>query len=419
VNAENGPTYQTEPRLLFENAMPERLSDMPLNHPVIQAIGNIVNNFFTPGSPNLNTAQLPRWRLALAKMLSGQSIARALGVGDSTSYGIGATNSGVETLVSIQAGSYPTQLAAQLNAAGFPANANGICWGVGANNNNRLTGLGDSRITAGTSWSMYTGASSFALGGQLAQASTNTNALNFAPTVPVDTFRVWYVQSPSAGTIGASVNGGTVTQHSSNGTPAQVKSFTVTAARGMNTLNLTSPLGQTIFINAIEAWDSTAPSIVITNAGWPGAKVSDMSSVNSGAYGYDPLAGALAFAPDLYIVDAGINDWVNNVPVPTYQSQLQTLVTRLLVVADVILVTPAPSDVSQASQATQQAFINAMQAVAAASNVPLVDNWTRWGSHAASVGMYTAGGAGNGLLHPNMIGYADFARSIARVMTAA
>lgn len=366
-----------------------------------------------------NGASLPRFRLALAKTLSGQANTRILVPGDSTSYGVGGSNSGVET--STNAWAYPTQLASLLTAAGIPANANGICFGTSLNGLNRLTsGLGDTRITSGTSWSMYNGGASAALGGNLATANTTTNALNYTPTTPVDTFRVWYVQSSTSGTIGAALNGGTVTTHGTNGTSGgPIKSFTVTGTLGTNTLNLTTTGGNSVFVNAIEAWNSAAPSVGITNAGWPGAKTADISSVTSGAYGYDPLAGAIAFAPDLFVLCIGINDWATGVPVATYQSQLQTLVTAYLTVADVILVTPAPSDASSASQATQQAFVSATAAVAASKNVPLVDNWTRWGPHANNMAMYTTSGLGNGLIHPNMIGYNDFARSIARVLTAA
>ena len=369
------------------------------------------------GVSGTGVSSLPRWRLARSKVLSGQGNARVLCLGESTTFGDGGTNQSPDN-GSLYPYCYPTQLAAMLTALGIPANAHGAAIGNLGSAHTRINGS-DTRFTAGSSWVYANGI--FSVGGSLLTASTNTNSLNFTPAANVDSFKVWYVQSGTHGTMGMAINSGSVTNQSTNGTPIGfVASATKTGTLGANTLNLTWVSGGGIYVGAIEAWDSTHPSVCITNAGWNAGKMADLSSVNSGSTGYDPLAGAVAFAPDLYIVSEGINDWDAGTPIPTFKSQYTTYLSALLAVADVIVVSPVPSNTSPAygaaSVLTQKQYVDAIQEVCVSLGIPFIDNWRRFGVWNSAMyspdPLYTA-------LHPNMIGYANFAWSIAQALAAA
>lgn len=357
-----------------------------------------------------NEAQLPRWRLALAKMLSGQANARVLFPGDSTTFGVASNNNNGRTGGDMNALSYPTQLAAQLTQAGIISNAHG--WMGDGSSVYETRHTNDSRFVMGSSWTQFAGTPS--LGGQFFTASTNTTALAFTPAAPVDTFKVWFVQGTGNGVLSLDINGAGAITANTGVTPNQIGSATITGTLGTNTLNIKWSSGGAVYVVGVEAYNSAVKSVNLINAGWSGAKVSDLVGASQpyGAFASIPL-----FAPDLSVIDIGINDWLLGTSPAAYQTSLTNLVTQCQITGDVILVTPAPTAIATTPQATQQPFITAMYAVAAAKNVPIVDNWARWGSQEANLPMYSSNSAGN--VHPNMIGYSDAARSVAKVLHAA
>lgn len=359
-----------------------------------------------------NSVELPRWRLALAKVLSGQANARVLFPGDSTTFGVGSNNANGRGGGDMNAQSYPTQLATRLTAVGITANAHG--WMGDGSSVYETRHTNDGRLVMGSSWTQFAGTPS--LGGQFFTASTNTNALAFTPAAPVDTFKIWFVQGTGNGVMGLDINGTGATTANTGVTPNQIGSATIAGTLGTNTLNIKWSSGGAVYVVGVEAFNSAVKSVNLINAGWSGAKVSDLSGASQP---YGALPSIPLFAPDLSIIDIGINDWLLGTTPTTYQTSLQNLVTQCLITGDVILVTPAPSAIATTSKAIQQSFINAMYAVAAAKNVPVIDNWARWNSQEANLQMYAQNGAGPGNVHPNMIGYSDAARSISKVLHAA
>lgn len=365
---------------------------------------------FNPGAGGAPvTPSMKRFRTALAKTLSGQSNTRILVLSDSTGFGVGSTNILAEPNLNVWKQSWPRQLASILTAAGYPASCNGSTCANPLNSWN--TQSSDGRYVFGSAWSMLMGTPS--LGGGLFQAAAAGGPLAYTPDQACDSFRVWYVQNTGLGTMGLAISAGTVTNQSTAGTTGYT-SVTKTGALAANTLNLSWISGQ-LFASAIEAWNSQQIGVQITNAGWPGAKLADISA---GPTGFNPLGASLAFAPDLYIVCIGINDWNGGTPLATYAAALPPFLVALQAKADVVLVSPAPSSVSGTgiSDATQQGFVSAMQSAAISVGIPFIDNWTRLGDWNANQQMYAPGNTG--FIHPNMIGYSDFARSIARVLTA-
>lgn len=352
---------------------------------------------------------LSRWIAARQRVLSGQGIARVLCIGDSTTYGSGGPDLTGDT--NIYRYCYPRQLADVLAYMGIPANANGFAWGPPSESGMRW--LTDPRVTADAGWGFYFGAPT--LGGYLARSTTPGAGLNFTPDNACDIWRIWAMRNTGHGTINAAVGG--ASQSINTGiTPALYAHYDFNAAGG--TLRLSNAGTSPIYIGALEAWNSQAPSVVITNAGWPGSKLGDWSGVNSPASANNPLTAALAFAPDLYIIDAGINDWYKGTPVSTFTSQLNAFLAALHGVADVLLVSGVPSNPGASptsSQANQQAFVNSMRNVAAARGVPFLDNWTRWGSWYNNREMYSQNPVSTDL-HPGAAGYLHYAQPIGQVL---
>lgn len=380
----------------------------------------IVQSMATPNVIGLSPLSLIRWRTALAKMLAGQGNARILCVGDSTTFGVGSNNANGTGGGNMQPLAWPTQLATILTNMGISANAHSIAGFGSISFEDRSHN--DGRVTFGSSWTKFAFAANQSAGGCLAQATTNTNALSFLPTSNVDTFKIWGVKGGTNGVLSAAINAGTPTTHDFSGGALSIDSYTISGTLGANTLNLKWSSGGTVFVSAIESWNSATPQVCITNAGWSGAGIKDIDSTNSGSTGYDAKAFALAYAPDLYIVCVGINDWRSGgtgTSLATYTAKLQAFLTALQAVGDVILLTPAPSHTADASIATQQGFVAAMQSIAANLGIPLIDVWNRWGPWSNNSSMYATYPGGPGDLHPIHIGYADIARTIARVLGTA
>lgn len=356
----------------------------------------------------VTSAQLPRFRRALAQTLAGQANCPVVVAGNSTVFGVGSTNQVSEPNTNVWKQSFPQQIASQLNAAGVSASCNGIVCSNPDNSWNIQSS--DSRLTFGGTWGLLHGTPS--IGGGLFQAN-GAGTLVFTPASSCDTYRVRYVQNGSLGTMGLAVGAGAVTNVNTSGMTA-FGSATVSGVLGQP-LNISWVNGQ-LYTATIEGWDSAKASVIITNAGWPGAKLSDISG---GVGPFDPFPALLAFNQVLTIVDIGINDWNNGTPLATFITELMSFLTRLLAVSDVIIASPAPSSTAGTgiSNATQLGFVQALRNAATALKIPFVDVWSRWGDWNANQIFYAPGNTG--FIHPNMNGYADYAKCLVGAMLAA
>lgn len=366
----------------------------------------------TPNIYGLIPSSLKRYRTALAKTLSGQANTRVLCIGDSTTYGVYSNNTSSGDFNKY---SWTSQLASLLTAKGIPANANSFM-GFGAQTyQNRFST--DGRLSNFTNWNGYStgGSGANTIGGMLAVSNTVGGTFLYTPSSPCDTYKGWGICSASNGVLGLQVESGALVTLNENGANSIV-SGNATGVLG-NALTVSYQSGGHVFLIGIEAYNSQAKQVCVANAGWPGAAVNDIDGNNqlsSNAF-WSPLAGALAYAPDLYIVDIGINDWNatgSGITPIQYQAALLAYLTSLHAIADVILVSPAPSAISAASDAYQQQFVQAMASVASAIGIIFVDNWTRFGPYEQNTVAYY------NTLHPNMIGQSDFSRPLANILSS-
>lgn len=361
---------------------------------------------FLPNVYNYSPQNLKKWRAAIAGVKAGVANARILCIGDSTTFGTGANGAGSGNW---RAQCYPTRLAGLLNAAGVNAEWNSF-FGGGRNTTDQLSF--DSRIVVGSVWSVPSTADTTMFGGYMMNAQANTNALSFTPTVPVDTFVVYYPQLPS-GTRGFNIqiDSGTPTSVNPVNALNQMTSATITASLGTHTLNITQIAGS-IYIAGIDAYDSSKKWISVMNAGWRG---STSVNWNDTTNPYGPVATQTftTVAPTLTIINLAINDWNAPTSLATYKTNIQAIITAALTTGDVILVAPNPSDVTAyASLATQASYVAVLYQLAAANNLILIDIFNRWGSYASSNSL----GINYDGLHPNGAGYADLTRLIMNVI---
>ena len=360
--------------------------------PALAAGGGIPSNALATGAAadslgrncyNNGAATLPHWRAALAKVRAGTGNARVLMFGDSTTIGVDAGSSAT----------WPNEgrhLAAMLNGEGVSASEEG--W-FGGSAGKRYSA--DNRISKGAAWGTF----SYTLGGEVLEAHS-AGAFTYTPATQVDTFKVWYTDYAAGPTFSGQINSGSTSNVTLTGTGSFWKQATFTAALGTNTLKLNWVSGAQVYIGGIEAYNSAAPSVHITNAGWWGGTTAGW--VLNSSY-YAPLATLSAFAADLVIIKPGINDASGSVGTETFIANVQTLITTIKAAGgDVILVSGNPVYALQAD------YNVALKALAISIGVPFVDNYGRWGTWAAA----NALGFEDDSAHPNAAGYADTAASI-------
>jgi lysophospholipase L1-like esterase len=340
------------------------------------------------GGTDYSPAELPNWRAAIAKVAAGTANTNVLVIGDSTTIGINAT------------GTYFPQnftyfLAADLTAAGIPANNNGWCGMSTGGSNTGSRASEDTRITPG-SWNTNTFQG---LGGYFVNAGgTTASPFVYAPGVSTNTFQALIYNA-----------GGSVTLTATGGTPVTntygpgISTSTITAGSlsASNTLSATEITASTSIL-CEGAYNSATKQVNIYNAGWWGT-ASGLWAANVSTISY--------LAPSLTIIRCCIND--NGVTAPaTVVANITTIVTAAKAVGDVLI-----DDENPASGQTGAAAINAaVQTYAVANNIPFVDSYGRWANnlYASALGSsYYSDG-----FHPTSLGYYGLARADAKVLSA-
>lgn len=339
---------------------------------------------------NFSPANFRKFRAALAKTRRGTSNTKIACVGDSTTRGQGSGTTTAQAL-----NGWPVQLSAQL------ASALGMTAGW-----QNLFGQGNATLTSFDSRVGMTGTfttSSVSFGGnvfRMAAAAT----LAFTPTVNCDTFDVYSVNN-GVGQFTINLDGGATLATVNTTADGAIVKTTVSGSLAGHTLNMVWVSG-TPYILGCDCYATGTKQISVWNGGWLSS-----TSVNwaSNVGNFNPSAALQNYLlPDLSIIDIGINDWIAVTDIPTYKAGLQTVISACLATGDVILKTPAPSQITVTDLATQRRYVQAMYDLAQANNVALVDGFYRFGSYeiANPLGFYTDN------KHPTATGYADIAAAL-------
>jgi lysophospholipase L1-like esterase len=347
---------------------------------------------------------MPHWIACTAKVKINAGSCRVLAVGDSTTMGAYSSAGNVGELF---AGAYPARLSQYLNSSILPAQRDSFM-GAGGNSTGTSVLFNDARIVS-TGW---TGSSSASVGGDVFTA-TSTAALAFTPTDQVNQFTLWYlVNNPTTGVLSWSIDSGTTTNVTQSGATGVFSLAIPAGSLGIHVLHLNWVSG-TVFFLGVEAVNTAIGSANVINAGFSG---STAVIWNNSSLAWRAVPAVVTLAPDVILLDLGINDWNTGTgeSIASFTSNMQALITAWKPTSDIILVTPAPSSIAGTGVpplATQEQYVAATYSLAAANNLPIIDNFNRWGSfelkNPAPFLFY-----GNPL-HPSANGYSDFAQSIA------
>lgn len=352
--------------------------------------GGLPNTFnYNPGT------NLVKWRTALGRVATKQGNAHALFIGDSTTYGSWGVPGNLDT-GDLAAYSFTARLRDMFARSGIPATEDSFA-GTGFNAENRLST--DFRIVNSGGW--FNGGPT--LGGDWFESGSAGN-LAFTPRQNCDTFKIWYIKVGSAGSFTIDINGaGTQTINASGST--SVTTTTIATTLGANTLNLNWSSGGHVYITGIESWNSQASQIILQNSGWPTVTSSQFTS----GLPYDPIPIISNYIGDLIVLTIGINDWNSGVSASAFSANMQVIINACIAVSDVVLCTPVPSSTNQNFAVP---IIQATYNLAKINNLPLIDNYARFSAYASDSALYA------NTVHPNNLGYADFARGMYTLLSA-
>ena len=159
-----------------------------------------------------------------------------------------------------------------------------------------------------------------------------------------------------------------------------------------------------MFVLAVEARNSTVKAIRVANAGVSSSATSGW--VGAGAF--DSLATIRAYAPDLTIINLGINDARLPLAAATYRSRLETIVAAADDSGDIVVQSVVPSGTSTNPDPAYEALYRDETLdlfLDSAGAISYIDIMARYGSYAIAnpLGWYYD------TIHPATAGYADTA----------
>jgi hypothetical protein len=267
----------------------------------------------------------------------------------------------------------------------------------------------DTRVLMPSGWSL----ASAGIGGGYYDNSTTTNALSFTPTIAFDTIVYWYAQNTGLATFTVDIDGGAAIETpNSAGSGALVK-HTLTVALGTHTINWKrTGVGANLRILGCTVYNSASKTVDVWNMGVAGSL--STSWINA-ANPWSPLNALTSIAADLYVIDLGINDWINGTDPTTFQTNMQTIITACAAQGDVVLCSPVPRAIASTPLATQLLYVTALQALQVSNDLPWVDFRNLFETQEIA----NTNGMMYDVTHPNNNGYAEKARLMSAIFDQA
>jgi hypothetical protein len=361
-----------------------------------------------PGVLNLKQSNTARARAAF--QAGGRNFRLAL-TGDSTWRGVDET---AVPYNSQYPNSVAAQLAAKLNALGVNAGANNLFGICGSSYNDFM--IRDSRC-ASTGATTAFGTAVPVWGGAEIEFPTAAGTFSFTPQGNVTKADIYYQDSTAGRTFSWAVDGGAATQISTTGANTIKKATVALGASGLHTLTLAWVAGF-VRIYGVDAYDDTAgrSEISVWQWGISGGTSSDMVN-DAGTPSSGRIRQMTLFPPDLLISECGlVNSWRNSRSVALATADMtQHVQSAKAAGVDFMFCTPPFDNLTGTGlTSTQDQYVAAMFAVAAANDVPCIDLRGRWKSYANSVanGWQVASDA----VHPTRLGYVDEAAFLLAVV---
>lgn len=353
-------------------------------------------------------------RKALANTAAGVSNTAIACVGDSTTAGY---NPGGVQGSQFRNG-YPTRIMEMLNGHRGMKFTGNSWWNSKTTDSTKASAiLGfDNLITVtnyGTGVTVDTTISTYSISGYLVKFSS-VGGIAFAFPDVFDTIEFYYYQSGSTGTVDVNIDGGaTLTTLSRNGTSAVVRSTLTGISTGStHTINVNWASG-TFYLVGVRVYLSTRKEVTIHNWGAGSMRSNNWSLTPANAWEMPIIVAnsTAGIAADLAILDYGINDSSNAVPLTTFEAQMRYMIGRLQINGDVILKTPVWG--TSSSLTTLGTYVQKVRDIAWSMDIPFIDVTNRWESAT------TANGRGffnSDFVHPTLVGYADEALCVSNAI---
>jgi lysophospholipase L1-like esterase len=404
---------------LSQRITPEQLLHMPGNPEVEYRLdrapftryywdGTQFMPYSVSGGGIAGVSSLPKLAKAFAKMRAGAGRVKILVLGDSTTAGDGSNN----TSPGLRSTSYPSFLATQLaGASGLLVNTSSIFGSAGKTSVANMQSYNPLITAFPTGWALNAAVTA---GGAILANTTNTATMTYAPGVAFDRIDVWFYRTAANGTFTVDIGGAALATIDSSGANGLIKQTIATGAgAAVSPVNIQrTGAGGGVYICAVHCYDSTKPAIDVWNAGYAASTTTHWNTATSV---YSPRNAIAVLAPDLTIIDLGINDRNGATTVEAYAANLQNICTVAKVSGDVMFKIPMQSNPANfASTDWQNQFDAAMRAVAAANVAPVVSSIDAIGDYAAA--------AANGYMqddrHALDLGYARIASNVAKTLLA-
>jgi len=265
----------------------------------------------------------------------------------------------------------------------------------------------------GTGVTVDTTISTYSISGYLVKFSA-AGGIAFAFPDVFDTIEFYYYQSGSTGTVDVNIDGGaTLTTLSRNGSSAVVRSTVTGISTGStHTINVNWASG-TFYLIGVRVYLSTRKEVTIHNWGAGSMRSNNWSLTPSNAWEMPIIVAnsTAGIAADLAILDYGINDSSNAVPLTTFETQMRYMIGRLQVNGDVILKTPVWG--TSASLTTVGTYAQKVRDIAWSMDLPFIDITSRWESPTTA---NNRGFFNSDFVHPTLVGYADEALCVSNAI---
>lgn len=313
---------------------------------------------------NFKPANTRRLRKGLANVrINSKDMAIAI-VGDSLNAGHGA-GTGTNGFDGARALTPARHLATLLNRNFVPAQEVAVFGGAGVSAGQ--VPAYDPRVVMGSGWAPTS--AGFAGGYYL--NSTTTEALAFTPVQAFDTIVYWYARNTAYATFTVDIDGGAALETVDATGSGAILKRTLNVARGNHTINFKRVSGGNCSILGCTVYDGATGKVVdVWNLGVAGATI---STTNATTNPWTSRSAHVAAAPDVVFLDIGMNDWIGETNLATFEAQYSAYVTALAAVSDVIIVNPAPRAVANTSLAVQQQYEAIIKSLQKSFDLPLID----------------------------------------------
>lgn len=364
---------------------------------------------------------MPVWRKAIARSRAGISPALLAFYGDSKTAGQGA-GTGTSNVTSARKRSEAFQVVNILNRKLCKATTDS--W-MGDQNIGAVAGytgqptagvgynLYDPTVVAsgGSAWNSDTGVSP--AGGRFwIGQSGGTGSLTFTPSSNFDTVVVVYARvSNSASSLPVTING--VSQTAINTQGANLFGSTTFTGVATGNIVLGAPTGGNAFLIGVYCYLSSDPGIIPLQFGACGQTTAWMSGGNNP---WEQANCVQSMSPHLTVFKSLTNDVNSGVTAASYSASLQTLITKIKSVGDLVVVIDTPGSSTGFTNGLYEAYISQINTICSASNINVID------LRSATATTYSEGNSAgytyDSVSHLNSLGYAACAELIANVVAS-